>query len=90
MRYRRSQEIEHRLAEVLRLIRKGRYSTPKLAATIGVSIPTISRCVESLRARGYEIRSVRGQRAWRYVLEGGPADRRRRDANNVRLTHSFP
>ena len=45
MLYMRSQEIELRLTEVLRLIRTGRFSTPGLAEKIGVSIPTISRCV---------------------------------------------
>jgi biotin operon repressor len=85
MLYRRSQEIEDRLVEVLRLIRTGRYSTPILAAKIGVSIPTISRCVESLRDRGYGIRSLRGQRAWRYILESEPAGSRRRRTSDRRL-----
>jgi biotin operon repressor len=69
MVYKRSLAIESRLKEVLRLIRKGRYSTPTLAAKVGVSIPTISRCIESLRDRGYPIKSVRTQDAWRYVLD---------------------
>jgi biotin operon repressor len=72
MIYRRSQEIELRLLQVLRLIRKGRYSTPKLAEKLGLSIPTISRCIESLKDRGYGIRSVRVRGSWRYVIEGQP------------------
>ena len=70
MMYGRSQEIERRLLQVLRLIRKGRYSAPKLAAKLGVSIPTVSRCIESLKERGYGIRSVRSGSGWRYVVEG--------------------
>jgi hypothetical protein len=40
--YRRSQEIEKRLEEVLRLISVGGYATPALAKSLQVSIPTIS------------------------------------------------
>jgi biotin operon repressor len=87
MLYVRSQEIEHRLVEVLRLIRTGRFSTPGLAEKIGVSIPTISRCIESLRHRGYEIQSVRLRGAWRYVLLGGsPSDRKTR-CGDRRIVH---
>ena len=49
MRYQKSLEIEQRLAEALRLIETGQYSTPLLAETLGVSIPTISRYVTALR-----------------------------------------
>jgi DNA-binding CsgD family transcriptional regulator len=45
MLYKRSLEIAQRLEAVLRLIRSGRYSTPKLAERVGVSIPTVSRYV---------------------------------------------
>lgn len=68
MIYERSQTIERRLETVLRLIRTGRYSTPSLAEKVGVSIPTISRCVNALRKRGHEIRSERHSDGWRYVL----------------------
>jgi len=68
MLYKRSLEIEQRLAMVLRLIRSGRYSTPKLAERLGVSIPTVSRYVTALRERGYDIKAERQSRAWRYVL----------------------
>lgn len=74
--YKKSQEIELRLVEVLRLIRTGRFSTPKLAEKIGVSIPTISRCVEALRQRGYPIRSVRLKGVWRYLLGSEPRSNR--------------
>ncbi len=58
MRYQRSLEIEQRLQAVLTLIQSGRYSTPGLAEELGVSIPTISRCVEVLRERGHDIVGV--------------------------------
>ena len=68
MRYRVSEEIHKRLETVLRLIATGRYSTPALAKEIGVSIPTISRIVNALRERGYEIRTERISSGWRYYL----------------------
>jgi biotin operon repressor len=70
MPFERSLEIERRLEDVLRLIRTGRFSTPKLAEEIGVSIPTISRCVTALRMRGYDIRAEKHGGGWRYVLAG--------------------
>ena len=68
MRYQKSLEIEQRLDKVLKLIRRGRFSTRGLAEEVGVSIPTISRCVQALRERGHEIRSESGEGGWRYVL----------------------
>jgi biotin operon repressor len=68
MLYKRSLEIEQRLETVLRLIRSGRYSTPKLAERLGVSIPTVSRYVTALRERGHDIKAERQSWAWRYVL----------------------
>lgn len=68
MFYARSLEIEQRLDHVLRLIRTGRYSTPKLAEEVGVSIPTISRCVTALRERGHQIRAEKHGNGWRYFL----------------------
>ena len=68
MRYRKSLEIEQRLAEALRLIETGQYSTPLLAETLGVSIPTISRYVTALRDRGHDIRAEKREGRWRYVL----------------------
>ena len=72
MRYQRSLEIEQRLQTVLELIQSGRFSTRGLAEALRVSIPTISRCVEALRERGHDIRAVRTNRAWRYVLKTAP------------------
>ena len=68
MLYQRSQEIERRLETVLRLIRTGRYSTPTLAEEVGVSIPTVSRCVTALRERGHDIKAEKHSDGWRYVL----------------------
>ncbi len=68
MIYQRSQEIERRLETVLQLIRTGRFSTPTLAEEVGVSIPTVSRCVNALRERGYDIRAKKKADGWRYVL----------------------
>lgn len=68
MQYQKSLEIEQRLEKVLKLIRRGRYSTPALAEEVGVSVPTISRCIQALRERGYEICSESGEGGWRYVL----------------------
>lgn len=70
MPFERSLEIERRLDDVLRLIRTGRFSTPMLAEEVGVSIPTISRCVTALRLRGHDIRAERHEDGWRYVLAG--------------------
>jgi biotin operon repressor len=75
MPFERSLEIESRLNDVLRLIRTGRFSTPMLAEEVGVSIPTISRCVTALRLRGYDIRAERHDDGWRYVLVSKPATR---------------
>ena len=71
MRFQQSFEIEQRLETVLRLIETGLYSTPLLAKEVGVSIPTISRCVEALRDRGCDIQAERGDNGWRYVLRNG-------------------
>jgi hypothetical protein len=71
MPFERSLEIECRLTDVLRLIRTGRFSTPKLADEVGVSIPTISRIVAALRERGHNIQAKRTRRGWQYVLKAG-------------------
>ena len=77
MLYARSLEIGQRLDHVLRLIRTGRYSTPKLAEEVGVSIPTISRCVTALRERGHDIRAEKQGNGWRYFLVRPPKASRR-------------
>jgi biotin operon repressor len=72
MLYARSLEIEQRLDHVLRLIRTGKFSTPKLAEEVGVSIPTISRCVSALRERGHDIRAEKQGNGWHYILVRQP------------------
>lgn len=84
MFYQRSYEIERRLEAVLRLIREGRFSTPKIAKEIGVSIPTVSRDVTALRQRGHDIRAERGDDGWRYRLEEtADPDRKSRRKNHA-------
>ena len=72
MLYDRSPEIETQLDTVLRLIRTGRYSTPKLPKRLGVSIPTVSRCVAALRARRHDSRAENHGPGWRCVLVRPP------------------
>jgi len=73
MVYGRSQMIENRLSDMLRLIRSGGESTPSLAEKLGISQPTVSRCLSALRERGFTIRSVREDRGWSYEIIGEPA-----------------
>ena len=68
MRYQRSLDIEARLSTVLRLIRSGGFSAPRIAEFLSVSIPTVSRDVTALRERGYDIRSERKGDGWHYLL----------------------
>jgi len=70
-------EIERRLETVVRLIRTGHFSTPRLAERLGVSIPTVSRYVTALRQRGYEIKAMKESRGWRYILASKPTGRPR-------------
>ena len=83
MLYARSLEIEKRLDHVLRLIRTGRYSTPKLAEEVSVSIPTISRCVTALRERGHNIRAEKHGNGWRYVLVRQPKATNRTESSQL-------
>ena len=84
MRYQQAIEIHERLETVLQLIRTGRYSTPALATEVGVSIPTISRIVAALRAKGHDIRAERTRNGWRYVLvrQKGRAGTAHRETNS--------
>ena len=69
MFYQRSLEIEQRLEAVLTMIRRGGYSTPLIAAELGVSVPTVSRIICALRERGHRIRAEKLVDGWSYVLE---------------------
>ena len=75
MQFARSEEIHRRLRTILEMIRLGRFSASELANHAGVSIPTISRCVQALRERGYSIRAERAGNRWRYVLVKGTTKR---------------
>ena len=77
MPFERSLEIERRLDDVLRLIHTGRFSTPMLAEEVGVSIPTISRCVTALRLRGHDIRAEKHEDGWRYMVVGKKASEKK-------------
>ncbi len=83
MLYERSLEIEKRLGHVLRRIRTGRYSTPKLAEEVGVSIPTIFRCVTALRERGHDIRAEKHGNGWRYILVRLPKAAKRTESGEL-------
>jgi biotin operon repressor len=73
MPYRRAQVIENRLRDLTELVRGGGHSTPSLAQKLGISQPTISRCLTALRERGYVIRSVKNADGWSYELVSEPA-----------------
>jgi biotin operon repressor len=90
MRYQRSLAIEQRLDAVLRLIRKGQYSTPLLADELQVSIPTISRCVEALRERGHDIAAENHNGIWRYVLKRKARRARSRTTSPAEFVGSSP
>ncbi|WP_148596155.1 HTH domain-containing protein [Aquisphaera giovannonii] len=68
MIYQRSFAIESRLDTLLSLIRAGSHSTPALAELLGVSVPTVSRCIRALRDRGYAIEAKRVAEGWSYRL----------------------
>lgn len=73
MFYERSRRVERRLRELIGLLRAGGSSTPTLAERLGVSVPTVSRCLAALRERGYTIRPVRRPHQWVYELVSEPA-----------------
>jgi predicted DNA-binding transcriptional regulator YafY len=87
MPFERSLQIERRLGLVLRLIRTGRFSTPMLAEKVGVSIPTISRCVSALRDRGHEIHAERQAKEWRYILARKNSGTRKHKAGHYIQNH---
>ena len=68
MLYQHSLENHDRIEVVLGLIKTGRYSTPALAEKVGVSIPTISRIVASLREQGHDIQAERTRSRQLFLL----------------------
>jgi biotin operon repressor len=73
MLYKRSREIENRLKTIVGLIRARRQSTLTLVAALGISRPTVCRCIAALRERGYLIRAVKNADGWSYELAAEPA-----------------
>ena len=68
MPYELARQIESRLDSMLSLLESGQFSTPKLAQRLGVSIPTVSRCIDALRQRGFQIEPVRQGKHWHYRI----------------------
>ena len=73
MLYERSREIENRLNVIVGLIQGGGQSTLTLATALGISRPTVCRCIAALRDRGYSIRSVKDADGWSYEILTEPA-----------------
>jgi len=77
MLYDKTLEIEKRLQNLLALVRVGDSSAPAIAAHLGVSVPTVSRLINALRRRGFEITAEKSGRTWRYtVIEGNARSRK--------------
>lgn len=74
MPYQQARQIETRLEELVRLMRAGHHSTPTLARALGVSRPTVARCLSALRGRGYAIHSVRDEAGWGYQIISEPTE----------------
>jgi DeoR/GlpR family transcriptional regulator of sugar metabolism len=72
MRYERSLAIASRHEKLIELIRSGEFSSRVLAKRLEVSEQTIYRDIDSLKERGYSIRSVRLSKGWAYKLQGEP------------------
>src|SRR5208337_4884561 len=68
MIYQQSPDIESRLARLLELIQTGINSTPTLATTLNVSMPTVACCIHALRRRGHPITAVRNGSRWCYEM----------------------
>jgi uncharacterized membrane protein len=73
MLYEKAFAIERRLGDLVRMIRSGHHSAPKLARELGVSEPTVWRSIAALKQRGYSIRSVKYAKTWAYELLSEPA-----------------
>jgi predicted DNA-binding transcriptional regulator YafY len=69
MRYERSLAITSRHERLIDLIRSGEFSSRELAEKLEVCEQTIYRDIESLKRRGYSVRSVRLSRAWAYRID---------------------
>lgn len=72
MPYERTRLIEQRFQQVIELIGQNSLNAKELAASLRVSPATVHRIITELRKRGYNIRSVRDTKSWRYELIGSP------------------
>jgi biotin operon repressor len=73
MLYKQSHDIEKRLNDLVRLIRRERHSSFTLAVALHVSRPTVARGITALRERGYQIRAIKDADGWAYKLVSEPA-----------------
>lgn len=73
MLYERILAISARHQKLLDLIRSGEPSATDLAEILGVSEQTVYRDINSLKDRGYSVRSVKSRRTWFYKLPAEPA-----------------
>lgn len=91
MIYERSLAIGQRFGAIVELLRIGGHSTPTLAVALGVSEPTISRCLAALRRRGYRIEPRRREQGWCYVLahepDADPATEQARGSGGIEVEH---
>ncbi len=91
MIYERSLAIGQRFGAILELLRTGRHSTRTLAVALGVSEPTISRCLAALRRRGYRIEPRRREQGWSYALVHEPnvatATEQPRSSGGIEVEH---
>lgn len=73
MPYERVIAISSRHQKLLDLIRSGEHSALDLAELLDVSEQTIYRDINSLKDRGYSVRSVKSGQTWAYQLPAEPA-----------------
>lgn len=68
MRYEKTLSIQSRHDRLLKLVRKGKFSSPDLAKKLGVSEQTIYRDIDFLKKQGYPIRPEKHADGWAYHL----------------------
>lgn len=69
MRYEKTLSIQGRHARLLKLVGKGKFSSPNLAQKLGVSEQTIYRDIDFLRTQGHRIRAEKHSDGWAYHLD---------------------
>lgn len=78
MRYDRTLAITRRHEQLLALVRKGGYSSEKLARELSVSEQTVYRDIRCLKEQGHPIEAIRNRDCWAYqlALDGSKGHRR--------------